>query len=85
MLVTLEKIFEKIWLIKCKPSLDRKQNPMQRGFTENTSCINTGLLVSEYKNESKANKTPVFMVTLDGQRAFDEVWTKSMLRKVFFF
>ena len=28
-LVTLEKIFEKIWLIKCKPSLDRKQNPMQ--------------------------------------------------------
>ena len=57
---------------------------MQRGFTENTSCLNTGLLVSEFKNESKVNKTPVFMVTQDGQRAFDEVWTKSMLRKVFF-
>ena len=56
---------------------------MQRGFTENTSCINTGLFVTEFKNESKENKTPMFMVTLDGQRAFDEVWTHSMLRKVF--
>jgi hypothetical protein len=38
---------------------------MQRGFTENTSSINTGLLLTEYKNESKEKKTPVFAVTLN--------------------
>jgi hypothetical protein len=46
---------------------------MQGGFTENTSSINTGLLLTEFKNESKEKKTPVFAVTLDGQRAFHEV------------
>jgi hypothetical protein len=57
---------------------------MQRGFTENTSSINTGLLLTEYKNESKEKKTPVFAVTLDGQRAFDEVWKQALMRKMYF-
>jgi hypothetical protein len=71
--LTFEKIFEKVWLSKCKPLLDAQQNKMQGGFTENTSSINTGLLLTEFKNESKEKKTPVFAVTLDGQRAFHEV------------
>ena len=72
-LLTFEKIFEKVWLSKCKPLLDARQKKMQRGFTENTSSINTGLLLTEFKNESKEKKTPVFAVTLDGQIAFHEV------------
>jgi hypothetical protein len=57
---------------------------MQRGFTENTSSINTGLLLTEFKNESKEKKTPVFAVSLDGQRAFDEVWKQALMRKMYF-
>jgi len=55
-LLTFEKIFEKLWLLKCKPLLDARQNKIQRGFTENTSSINTGLFLSEFKNESKEKK-----------------------------
>jgi hypothetical protein len=58
---------------------------MQRGFTENTSSINTGLLLTEFKNESKEKKTPVFAVSLDGQRAFDEVWKQALMRKMYFY
>jgi hypothetical protein len=61
-LLTFEKIFEKVWLSKCKPLLDAQQNKMQGGFTENTSSINTGLLLTEFKNESKEKKTPVFVL-----------------------
>ena len=57
---------------------------MERGFTDNTSSINTGLLLTEYKNESKEKKTTVFAVTLNGQRAFDEVWKQALMRKMYF-
>jgi hypothetical protein len=36
---------------------------MQRGFTDNTSSINTGLLLTEYKNESKEKKH-LFLLSL---------------------
>jgi hypothetical protein len=35
-------------------------------------------------NESKEKKTPVFAVTLDGQRALDEVWKQALMRKMYF-
>jgi hypothetical protein len=56
---------------------------MQGGFTENTSSINTGLLLTEFKNESKEKKTPVFAVTLDGQRAFPGILICPMLAPSF--
>jgi hypothetical protein len=47
---------------------------MQRGFTENTSSINTGLLLTEFKNESKEKKTTCFCC--------HSGWTKSLSRNV---
>ena len=52
-LMSIEKLFEKVWLSKGKPHMDKNQNKMQRGFTENLSCINTGFLYSETINESE--------------------------------
>lgn len=63
--------------------MDKTQNKLQRGFTENTSCINTGFLYSEFINESKECKDPVYVVTLDGQRAFETVSSNSLMRKMF--
>jgi hypothetical protein len=51
--------------------MDKNQTKMQRGFTENSSCIYTGFLYSETLNESKEGKEPIYVVTLDGQTAFD--------------
>ena len=82
-LVTIEKLFEKIWLTKGKPFIEKNQNKMQRGFTENSSCLNTAFLYSESINESKEKKEPVYVVTLDGQRAFDTVWIRSLLRNIY--
>jgi hypothetical protein len=83
-LMSIEKLFEKVWLSKGKPHMDKNQNKMQRGFTENLSCINTGFLYSETLNESKECKEPIYVVTLDSQKAFDTVWIRSLLRKMYF-
>ena len=83
-LITIEKLFEKVWLTKCKPVLDKLQNWFQRGFTEQSSSVNASLMFSEVLNEAHETKQPVYAVTLDGQRAFDTVWIKSLLRKIFF-
>ena len=40
-LISIEKLFEKVWLSKGKPHMDKNQTKMQRGFTENSSCIKT--------------------------------------------
>ena len=66
-LMTLEQLFEKVWLLKGKPYMDKTQNKLQREFTENASCINTSFSYSEIIDESKECKDPVYVVTLDGQ------------------
>jgi hypothetical protein len=83
-LMTLEQLFEKVWLLKGTPYMDKAQNKLQRGFTKMLICINTGFLHSEIINESKECKDPVYVVTLDGQRAFDPLWINSLMRKMFF-
>ena len=57
---------------------------MQSGFSENLSCINTGFLYTETLTESKECKEPIYVVTLDGQKAFDTVWIRSLLRNMYF-
>lgn len=57
---------------------------MQRGFTENSSCINTGFHYSETLNESTECKEPIYVVSLVGQKAFDTVWIRSLLRNMYF-
>ena len=63
---------------------DKNQNKMQRGFTENSSCINSGCLYSEtLYNESKECKEPIYVVTLDRQKAVDTVWIRSLLPNMY--
>ena len=83
-LVSIEKLFIKLWLSKGKPHMNKNQNKMQRGFSENSSSINTGFLYSETLTESKECKEPIYVVTLDGQKAFDTVWIRSLLRNMYF-
>jgi hypothetical protein len=49
------------------------QNPLQKGFTENSTPLLCELFIEEFERESKDSKLPVYIAMLDGKFAFDVV------------
>jgi hypothetical protein len=49
------------------------QNPLQKGFTENSSPLLCELLVEEFERENKDLKRPTYIAMLDAKSAFDVV------------
>ena len=59
------------------------QNKLQRGFTEGTSPLMAGLIITEAYAKAKDKNEPLIMQTLDAEKAFDVVWHDSLLRKLY--
>ena len=75
----LGKLIEKIIIKPTKPILAKRLSKLQRGFCDNSSSINTALLLSEAISEAQDTNVPLFVAYLDATKAFDVVWHKSML------
>ncbi|CAC5419306.1 unnamed protein product [Mytilus coruscus] len=60
------KIIEKIIKLRENPIILEKQNPLQRGFTENTTPLLCELIIEEFERESKDLKLPTYIALLDG-------------------
>ena len=75
---TFRKLFE--YSILCK--LNLHQSDQQFGFTSGLSPVKAGLLVSEAKAEAIQNRHPLFLATLDSQKAFDVVHHTILLDKL---
>jgi hypothetical protein len=58
---TLSKIIEKILKIRENGKILLNQNPLQRGFTENSSPLLCELLVEEFERENKDLKRPTYI------------------------
>jgi hypothetical protein len=65
-----------------KAPLRKSQNPMQRGFTEKASSINTAFIMSEAIAEATDQKTPLYIAMMDASKAFDVVWHTSLFNKL---
>ena len=80
----LSKLLESILREGIKPNIDVTQNPMQRGFTKNSSPMNCALILEEYIiKKSKDQKKDSFIAFLDAKAAFDVVNHASLMRRLF--
>lgn len=77
------KVLEKLLTNLIKDPIRQIQSPLQRGFTEGTSAVNTSLLITEAVAEAKLMKKPLYIAMLDASKAFDVVWHQSMLTKLY--
>ncbi|CAG2239126.1 unnamed protein product [Mytilus edulis] len=77
------KIIEKIIKLRENPIILEKQNPLQRGFTENTTPLLCELIIEEFERESKDLKLPTYIALLDGKSAFDVVVHSNLIRRLY--
>ena len=69
----LGKVFEKLVLLRLLEYINVKQSDLQFGFTKNLSPTMSSLICSEVINESRTEGRPLYLVTIDTQKAFDVV------------
>ena len=58
------------------------QNPLQKGFTENSSPLLCELLLEEFERENKDLKRPTYIAMLDAKSAFDVVVHANLIRRL---
>ena len=76
------KLFESVLLPRLSETFE--QSPLQFGFTKGLSPVMSALIVSEARAEAKLNTCkPLFLVTLDSQKAFDVVNHIILLDKLY--
>ena len=67
------KVVEKHMMARTKPASKAKQDPLQFGFTEDSSPSICALLLTESIAEAKDQKTPLYLSFMDSSKAFDMV------------
>ena len=60
----ITKTLELIIRARIKSLIIEKQNTLQRGFTENSSPMNTALILEEYIRDPKDSKMPAYIARL---------------------
>ena len=80
---TYSKIIEKIIKERENSKILLSQNPLQKGFTENSTPLLCELFIEEFEKESKNSKLPVYIAMLDGKSAFDVVIHANLIRRLF--
>jgi hypothetical protein len=64
--------------------LNNNQSDLQFGFTRGLSPIMAALIVSEVILQAKQQKSNLYLVTLDSQKAFDVVHHMLLLEKLYY-
>ena len=67
------KLFGKLLLVHLLEIVIVKQSELQFGFTKDLSPTMSSLTCSEVMNESRIEGKPLYLVTIDTQKAFDVV------------
>lgn len=84
--ITVTPVLGKLFEITILPRLSEnfEQSSLQFGFTRGLSPVMSALIVSEARAETKLNSSaPLFLATLDSQKAFDVVSHTILLDKLY--
>jgi len=79
----LSKIIEKIIKNRENNKILEKQNPLQRGFTQETSPLLCELFIEEFERDSSDLNLPTYIAFLDSKAAFDVVVHANLIRRLF--
>lgn len=79
----LTRLLEAVLKNRIKSTLMCQQNPLQRGFTANSSPMNCALLVEEFYRENKDLHKPTYLAFMDVKSAFDVVVHPNLMRKLY--
>jgi hypothetical protein len=74
---------EKIIKIRENPTIMKIQNPLHRGFTENSAPLLCELFIEEYERENKDLSSLTYIGLLDGKSAFDLVVHANMIHRLY--
>jgi hypothetical protein len=77
------KAFDHILISRDKETMEKDQSPLQYGFTDGYSPNMATLMLTEVLSDNLDNKKTVYVAALDAQKAFDVVWTDSLLCKLY--
>ncbi|CAG2191562.1 unnamed protein product [Mytilus edulis] len=80
---TVDSEYEHIIKICTDEREHNKQNPLQRGFTENSAPLIATLMIDEFERENKDLKKTTILGMLDAKSAFDVVRHSNMIRKLY--
>ena len=72
-LPVITKVLEAVLRSKIQPIINAQQNPLQRGFTKNSSPMNCSLIIEESLLEQGDRRQPLYIAFLDAKSAFDVV------------
>ena len=77
------KLFEKLLLLRLQETVNVNQSELQFGFTSGLSPTMSSLICTEVINEAEIEGKPLYLVTIDTQKAFDCV-NHVILKKTLF-
>ena len=76
-------MLEKYLLKTAFSELEALQNPLQKDFTKATSATIAAQMFTEAIAEARDTKSPLYAACIVASKAFDIVWHKSLLRKMY--
>jgi hypothetical protein len=76
----IAQILEKVILRKCKILF--KSDDLQFGFKQNMSTIHPLFLMKEVINNHIEEKEPLYIASLDSEKAYDSVWRDGIYFKL---
>ena len=82
-LPVITRILEAVLRKKIQPAINANQSALQRGFTRNSSPMNSSLILEEAIREQRDKRKPLYIAFLDANSAFDVVNHDSLLRKLY--
>ena len=82
-LPVITKVLEAVLRSKIQPIINAQQNPLQRGFTKNSSPMNCSLIIEESLREQRDRRQLLYIAFLDAKSAFAVVNHDSLMRKLY--
>ncbi|VDI24480.1 Hypothetical predicted protein [Mytilus galloprovincialis] len=86
LLSSVLKLFEKIVLIRLQTFVvlpETFPNPLQHGFQKGLGCLTASFCLLETIYHNIEQNSKVFVAFLDSRKAFDTVWRKALMFKLF--
>ncbi|MES9904479.1 MAG: reverse transcriptase domain-containing protein [Sedimenticola sp.] len=80
---TITRLLETILKNRIEHILQNELNPLQRGFTKNSSPMNCALMIEELIRHNTDINKPTYIAFMDGKSAFDVVVHSSLMRKLY--